>query len=154
MLFGVLLAHPFSQATSSPPGDKREYILVINTYTESDPWSYRIISDITARIEQVENTEIYTEYMNMLLINTQASIDEFMQNLVRTYGKNPPRMLILIGSSSYVLRDFPQKAWGGVLRPSSARNRISSGLTNITSQSGRFPNRNGFPSAAWPKSGT
>ncbi len=113
MLFGVLLAHPFSQATSSPPGDKREYILVINTYTESDPWSYRIISDITARIEQVENTEIYTEYMNMLLINTQASIDEFMQNLVRTYGKNPPRMLILIGSSSYVLRDFPQKAWGG-----------------------------------------
>ena len=110
MLFGVLLAHPFSQATSSPPGDKREYILVINTYTESDPWSYRIISDITARIEQVENTEIYTEYMNMLLINTQASIDEFMQNLVRTYGKNPPRMLILIGSSSYVLRDFPQKA--------------------------------------------
>mgnify|MGYP001423141328 CR=1 FL=1 len=112
MLFGVLLAHPFSQATSSPPGDKREYVLVINTYTESDPWSHGIISDITARIEQVDNTEIYTEHLNMILINSQANIDEFTQDLVNTYGTHPPRMLVLIGSSAYLLRDFPKNAWG------------------------------------------
>ena len=59
MIFGCLLAHPFTNATSSPPGDKREYVLIINSYNESSSWSWEIITDITARIEQIENLEVY-----------------------------------------------------------------------------------------------
>ena len=112
MLFGGLLAHPFTQATSSPPGDKREYILVVNTYTESDPWSHGIISDISARIEQVENMELYAENMNMLLLDSRDKVGSFTHDLAERYGKNPPRMLIMIGSSSYLLRDFARQTWG------------------------------------------
>ena len=70
MIFGCLLAHPFTNATSSPPGDKREYVLIINSYNESSSWSWEIITDITARIEQIENLEVYVEHMNMLLMDS------------------------------------------------------------------------------------
>ena len=90
MIFGCLLAHPFTNATSSPPGDKREYVLIINSYNESSSWSWEIITDITARIEQIENLEVYVEHMNMLLMDQQSDLDNFRANLAREYGKNPP----------------------------------------------------------------
>ena len=64
MLFSCLLAHPFSEATSSPPGDKRDYMLVLNTYTESAPWSRNIINNIVTHIDHVDNVEEYNENMN------------------------------------------------------------------------------------------
>ena len=68
LIFSCLLAHPFSEAASSPPGDKRDYMLVLNTYTESAPWSSHIINSIVAHIDQVDNFEVYTENMNSLLM--------------------------------------------------------------------------------------
>lgn len=112
MIFGCLLAHPFTNATSSPPGDKREYVLIINSYNESSSWSWEIITDITARIEQIENLEVYVEHMNMLLMDQQSDLDNFRANLAREYGKNPPRMLIYIGAPAFTMRDFAEKEWG------------------------------------------
>ena len=68
LVFSCLLAHPFSEATSSPPGDKRDYMLVLNTYTESAPWSRNIINNIVTHIDQVDNFEVYIENMNSLLM--------------------------------------------------------------------------------------
>ena len=112
MIFGCLLAHPFTNATSSPPGDKREYILIINSYNESSSWGWEIITDITARIEQIENLEVYVEHMNTLLMDQQSDLDNFRANLAREYGKNPPRMLIYIGAPAFTMRDFAEKEWG------------------------------------------
>lgn len=112
LIFGYLLAHPFTNATSSPPGDKRDYVLIINTYTESSSWSWDIITDITARIEQIENLEVYVEHMNMLLMHKQSDMDNFRANLSREYDKNPPRMLIYIGAPAFTMRDFAEKEWG------------------------------------------
>ena len=118
MLFSCLLAHPFSEATSSPPGDKRDYMLVLNTYTESAPWSHNIISNIVAHIDHVKNFEVYTENMNSLLMkvenNEVGEIEAFKNNLLREYGKNPPRMLVLLGAPIAVLRDFVKQTWPDV----------------------------------------
>ena len=112
MIFGCLLAHPFTNATSSPPGDKRDYVLIINSYNESSSWGWEIITDITARIEQIENLEVYVEHMNTLLMDQQSDLDNFRTNLSREYGKNPPRMLIYIGAPAFIMRDFAEKEWG------------------------------------------
>lgn len=112
LIFGCVLAHPFTSATSSPPGDKRDYVLLINSYTESSTWSWDIITDITARVEQVHNLEVYVEHMNMLLMNTLSGLDDFRANLSREYGKNPPRIVIYIGAPAYAVRDFAEKQWG------------------------------------------
>ena len=118
MLFSCLLAHPFSEATSSPPGDKRDYMLVLNTYTESSPWSRNIINNIVTHIDHVDNFEVYTENMNSLLMriknNEMGEIEAFKNNLLREYGKNPPRMLVLLGAPIAVLRDFVKQTWPGV----------------------------------------
>ena len=112
------LAHPFSEAASSPPGDKRDYMLVLNTYTESAPWSSHIINSIVAHIDQVDNFEVYTENMNSLLMTFKkhktGEIESFKNNLLREYGKNPPRMLVLLGAPIAVLRDFVKQTWPGV----------------------------------------
>ena len=71
LLLGCILAYPLAPAVSSPSGDKRDYILVINTYAESTPWSRGIITDITARVEQIENLELYT-----CLLYTSDAADE------------------------------------------------------------------------------
>ena len=71
LIFSCLLAHPFSEAASSPPGDKCDYMLVLNTYTESAPWSSHIINSIVAHIDQVDNFEVYTENMNSLLMTAK-----------------------------------------------------------------------------------
>ena len=118
LIFSCLLAHPFSEAASSPPGDKRDYMLVLNTYTESAPWSSHIINSIVAHIDQVDNFEVYTENMNSLLMTFKkhktGEIESFKNNLLREYGKNPPRMLVLLGAPIAVLRDFAKQTWPGV----------------------------------------
>ena len=118
LIFSCLLAHPFSEAASSPPGDKRDYMLVLNTYTESAPWSSHIINSIVAHIDQVDNFEVYTENMNSLLMTFKkhktGEIESFKNNLLREYGKNPPRMLVLLGAPIAVLRDFVKQTWPGV----------------------------------------
>lgn len=118
LIFSCLLAHPFSEAASSPPGDKRDYMLVLNTYTESAPRSSHIINSIVAHIDQVDNFEVYTENMNSLLMTFKkhktGEIESFKNNLLREYGKNPPRMLVLLGAPIAVLRDFVKQTWPGV----------------------------------------
>ena len=98
LLLGCILTYPFSPAVSRPPGDKRDYILVINTYAESTPWSRGIIADITAHVEQIENLELYTEHMTLLLVDSPEDIRTFEANLLREYGKKPPQALVLIGT--------------------------------------------------------
>ncbi len=114
MLFYCMLAHPFSDAAGSPPGSQRDYVLVINSYTESTPWSEKLIIDIISRIDAIDNLEIYVENMNMLLMNEVSELENFENAIGRNYGKNPPRVLILLGNSTVLLRDFAKKAWGDV----------------------------------------
>lgn len=114
LLLGCILAYPLAPAVSSPSGDKRDYILVINTYAESTPWSRGIITDITARVEQIENLELYTEHINLLLVDSPREIETFETNLLREYGKKPPRALVLIGTPTALLRNFINSIWKGI----------------------------------------
>ena len=91
LLLGCILTYPFSPAVSRPPGDKRDYILVINTYAESTPWSRGIIADITAHVEQIENLELYTEHMTLLLVDSPEDIRTSRRILLpRIRPKNLP----------------------------------------------------------------
>ena len=118
MLFSCLLAHPFTEATSSPPGEKRDYMLILNTYTESAPWSRSIVDAVVNHVETFENLEVYTENLNSLQqkagLGDRANLAEFQRFLVREYGRNRPRMLILLGAPIAVLRDFIKQTWPGI----------------------------------------
>ncbi|WP_455673424.1 ATP-binding protein [Phocaeicola sp.] len=89
-------------------------ILIINSYTEAAPWSLRIISAVTNYIQDIPRVALYTENMDMLLMDNESVLDEFRQMLFTKYGKTPPRMLLLLGNSAMILRDDIKKEWGDV----------------------------------------
>lgn len=94
--------------------NSHNYVLIVNSYTESFPWSFRIISGVTNYIQEAPRLALYTEHMNMLLIDNESVLDEFKQVLFKKYGKNPPRMLLLLGNSAMILRDDVRKVWGDI----------------------------------------
>lgn len=89
-------------------------ILIVNSYTEAAPWSLRMIYAVTEYIQKQPQLEVYTEHMNMLMINDDSVLNEFKKNLFATYEKKPPRMLLLLGNSAMILRDDFREAWGDI----------------------------------------
>ena len=54
--------------------DIKDYILIINTYTESFPWSNRLISTATNFVKDDPKLAVYTEHMNMIMIDNFRQI--------------------------------------------------------------------------------
>ena len=90
------------------------YLLIINSYTEAAPWSFRMISAITEYAQNSPQLALYTEHMNMLMMDTDSTLNEFRQTVLEKYKRHSPRMLILLGNSSMILRDDFRKMWGNI----------------------------------------
>ena len=90
------------------------YLLIINSYTEAAPWSFRMISAITEYAQNSPQLALYTEHMNMLMMDTDSTLNEFRQAVLEKYKRHSPRMLILLGNSSMILRDDVRKMWGNI----------------------------------------
>lgn len=90
------------------------YLLIINSYTEAAPWSFRMISAITEYAQNSPQLALYTEHMNMLMMDTDSTLNEFRQTVLEKYKQHSPRMLILLGNSSMILRDDFRKMWGNI----------------------------------------
>ena len=94
--------------------DIKDYILIINTYTESFPWSNRLISTATNFVKDDPKLAVYTEHMNMIMIDNDSILDQFKDSLFDRYGSHRPRMLLLLGNSSLILKDDLRKMWGDI----------------------------------------
>lgn len=89
-------------------------LLIINSYTEAAPWSFRMISAVTEYMQEVDGVSLYTEHMDMLLMDNETALEEFKLQLFKRYEAHPPRMLLLLGNSAMILRDDFRKAWGDI----------------------------------------
>ncbi|WP_373155273.1 ATP-binding protein [Bacteroides cellulosilyticus] len=89
-------------------------LLIINSYTEAAPWSFRMISAVTEYMQEVPEVSLYTEHMDMLLMDNETALEEFKQQLFKRYETHPPRMLLLLGNSAMILRDDFRKVWGDI----------------------------------------
>lgn len=90
------------------------YILCINSYTESSPWSSKMISAISQYVQKDPQLALYAEHMNMLMIENDTILNEFRNLIFDKYKKQPPRLLVLLGNSSIILRDEYRKLWGDI----------------------------------------
>ena len=57
--------------------DISNYILCINSYAESSPWSNRMISTVTEYVQKDPQLALYAEHMNMLMIENDSTLAEF-----------------------------------------------------------------------------
>lgn len=92
----------------------KDYILVINTYTEAFVWSNRLIFTATEFVKDDPHLAIYAEHMNLLMMDNDSTLCEFKTNLFEKYGSHSPRALLLLGNSTLMLRDDFRKVWGDV----------------------------------------
>ena len=94
--------------------DISSYILCINSYAESTPWSNRMISTISEYVQKNPKLALYAENMNTLMIDNESTLKEF-KNLVREkYSKHRPRLLVLLGNPALLLRDEYRELWGDI----------------------------------------
>ena len=73
-----------------------------------------MISAITEYAQNSPQLALYTEHMNMLMMDTDSTLNEFRQTVLEKYKRHSPRMLILLGNSSMILRDDFRKMWGNI----------------------------------------
>ena len=93
----------FHSMASQNEGENK-YVLIINSYTESTPWSRIFTAPI---YEQMaignEKWTVYTENMDVMLMKTDADVDNFTYYLSQKYTETPPALVILLGNSAYSL---------------------------------------------------
>ena len=92
----------------------KSYILCINSYTESSPWSSRLISNVTELVQKDPGITLYVEHLNMLLVENDSILEESKRNIFDKYKGRSPRMLLLLGNSALLLRDEYRKVWGDI----------------------------------------
>lgn len=92
----------------------KSYILCINSYTESSPWSSRLISNVTEFVQKDPGITLYVEHLNMLLVENDSILEESKRNIFDKYKGRSPRMLLLLGNSALLLRDEYRNVWGDI----------------------------------------
>ena len=73
------------------------YVLIINTYTESTPWSNSMIYPIVSMASQDEKLGVYTEHMNMLMMDGEEELAAFEKNIFKDFETRPPKLIVLLG---------------------------------------------------------
>ena len=112
-LFLCFLSAPSIQAQRNYI-DIPNYILCINSYAESIPWSTRMISTISEYVQKDPQLALYAEHMNTFMIDNGSVLEEFKDMLSQKYMQPRPRLLVLLGSPAFSLRDEYRKLWGDI----------------------------------------
>lgn len=94
--------------------EEGNYILILNSYNESSPWSNSITTPIVHKIAGIENMDAYIEHLNLFMVGDSTKIERFSEILSSKYGSTPPRLLVFIGSMSLIFREEIQSLWGKV----------------------------------------
>lgn len=94
--------------------DKENYVLILNSYNESSPWSNSITTPIVHKLSEIENLDAYIEHLSLFMVGDSARLGKFKEALLSRYGTTPPRLLILLGSMSMIFREEIKEIWGGI----------------------------------------
>lgn len=91
-------------------------ILIIDSYTESSPWSNKFIDPIYSCYgSQNGDMDVYTEHMNMLTIEDEEALETYKDGLFGRYGNITPKLVILLGNSAWgLLNKEIETYWKGV----------------------------------------
>lgn len=114
LLFGLMFAFPSHAYEESSSVSKGEYVLIINAYTSSAPWSIELIESVQKIIPKNGKVSILIEHLNMLLIDDVAQFDKVKQDLFSKYTSQAPKAVILLGNPTLMLKDDIKAQWGDI----------------------------------------
>ncbi|MEG2865246.1 MAG: hypothetical protein RR858_03585, partial [Mucinivorans sp.] len=92
----------FADTTHQTAISKSDYVLIINTYTESSDWSNSFIHPTyESLLRGNSDLTVYAEHMSMMLINTQQELDEYRAELFEKYSTKRPRAIMILGNPAW-----------------------------------------------------
>ena len=94
--------------------DIPNYILCINSYAESTPWSNRVISTVSEYVQKDPKLALYAEHMNTLMVENDTTLAEFKNLISQKYSTHRPRLLVVLGNPALLLRDEYREVWGDI----------------------------------------
>ncbi len=91
-----------------------DYVLILNSYSESTPWSRIYVAPIYDRIiNESDSVMIYTEHMNIMIGHLESDLYGFRMEFEKKYKNRPPKTIVFLGSTSFVLlKDLIESFWG------------------------------------------
>ncbi len=99
----LLLVATFSFKARS---QNKDFVLVINSYTESHTWSRPFIDAIYEEcINGSLSLRVFTENMTLLKVNDENALDEYAQELCRKYENTTPAAIVYLGNASWRMLD-------------------------------------------------
>lgn len=93
---------------------KRDYLLVINTYTADAPWSNALIEPVQKWVAAKHDVAIFVEHLNMLLVDDTTKFSMMTDSLFGKYAKKAPKSVLLLGNATLLLRDNIRAHWGDI----------------------------------------
>lgn len=113
LLILLALVLPFMISAKESTGGMLDYILIIDSDTETCAWSEFMIPLIISEIEKEHpDLPIYIDYMFSLEKTTEKSIKKFKDSIFSKYS-TPPKYLLLIESNTYgILHEDIRINWG------------------------------------------
>lgn len=112
MLLLVLAVFSMSDALRAAPSAKKDYILIINSYIETTPLSKNIINPVIKMVAGNTGLDAFVEDMPLLLTENREMWNELRDRVFRKYRQHPPRVVVLIGTPVFMLRDDIRREWG------------------------------------------
>ena len=109
-VFSFMLTYTGKLSAKDGLSLNNEYVLIINSHTESGSWSNGLIAPIVSHISS-NGLDVFTEHMNMMMQGNTGFMHEFGDYLSRKYNAKPPALLILLDNSTILLRDEIRKNW-------------------------------------------
>lgn len=113
-LFLCLLLTLYPVKGNAKGNSDSEYILVLNTYTESDIWSQSIVNSLT-KILVKDDILIKTENLHVLFIDTPEKFSSLEEAVFDVYSGKKPKAVVMLGNSVWLLfRDAIKEHWGDI----------------------------------------
>ncbi len=92
-----------------------DYVLIFNSYSETAPWSGRVIEAVTRELEELSpRTLVLTHNLNTILVHTENDLRNMHRRIDSTYRQRP-RLIVYVGSVSWAfLHERAEAKWGSV----------------------------------------
>lgn len=92
----------------------RDYILCINSNTDTSPWSNRILQELSDYAMEHGDINLSVEHIRQIFVNDEEELSLLKEVFKVCYGSRRPKVLVLIGAFAYSLRDEYREMWGDI----------------------------------------
>lgn len=144
LLLGLFSAVSVYAQQENLPGFKKDYLLIINTYSSNAPCSNAIINSVQEHLTTDTTTAVYVEHLNTLLIDNKEEFEEVKRTIFAKYATRTPKVVLLIGNPVLILKDDIRIRWGDIPIVATAEmDFISPDTTNL--QTAAIPEEERIP---------